>query len=90
MGLEPSRRYRRRTVAIRSSSRRVAAGRRGRRWRLVYGHYDVQPPEPLDEWITPPFEPTVRDGNVYARGATDDKGQMLTHLEGAGRVAGRR
>ncbi|MEM1304943.1 MAG: M20/M25/M40 family metallo-hydrolase, partial [Planctomycetota bacterium] len=48
---------------------------------LVYGHYDVQPPDPLDEWISPPFEPTVRDGNVYARGATDDKGQMLTHVE---------
>ena len=47
---------------------------------LVYGHYDVQPPDPLDEWVTPPFEPTVRDGNVYARGATDDKGQMLTHI----------
>ncbi len=50
---------------------------------LVYGHYDVQPPEPLDEWISPPFEPTVRNGNVYARGATDDKGQMLTHVKGA-------
>jgi succinyl-diaminopimelate desuccinylase len=48
---------------------------------LVYGHYDVQPPEPLDEWISPPFEPTVRDGNIYARGATDDKGQMLTHIK---------
>ncbi|MEX2318027.1 MAG: dipeptidase [Pirellulales bacterium] len=48
---------------------------------LVYGHYDVQPPEPLDEWITPAFEPTIRDGNVYARGATDDKGQMLTHVK---------
>jgi succinyl-diaminopimelate desuccinylase len=47
---------------------------------LVYGHYDVQPPDPLDEWITPPFEPTVRDGNIVARGATDDKGQMLTHV----------
>jgi succinyl-diaminopimelate desuccinylase len=47
---------------------------------LVYGHYDVQPPDPLDEWTTPPFEPTVRDGKVYARGATDDKGQMLTHV----------
>ena len=47
---------------------------------LVYGHYDVQPPDPLDEWISPPFEPTRRDGNVYARGATDDKGQMLTHV----------
>ena len=49
---------------------------------LMYGHYDVQPPEPLDEWISPPFEPTVRDGNIYARGATDDKGQMLTHVKG--------
>jgi succinyl-diaminopimelate desuccinylase len=48
---------------------------------LVYGHYDVQPPEPLDEWLSPPFEPTVRHGNVYARGATDDKGQMLTHVK---------
>ncbi len=47
---------------------------------LVYGHYDVQPPDPLDLWTTPPFEPTVRDGNVYARGATDDKGQVLTHV----------
>lgn len=50
---------------------------------LVYGHYDVQPPDPLDEWISPPFEPTCRDGNVYARGATDDKGQMLTHIKSA-------
>ncbi len=48
---------------------------------LVYGHYDVQPPDPLDLWISPPFEPTVRDGNLYARGATDDKGQMLTHVK---------
>lgn len=48
---------------------------------LVYGHYDVQPVEPLDEWITGPFEPTVRDGNLYARGATDDKGQVLTHVQ---------
>jgi succinyl-diaminopimelate desuccinylase len=47
---------------------------------LVYGHYDVQPPDPLDEWQSPPFAPTVRDGNIYARGATDDKGQMLTHV----------
>ena len=55
----------------------------GRPTVLVYGHYDVQPPEPLDEWISPPFEPTVRDGNIYARGATDDKGQMLTHVKSA-------
>jgi succinyl-diaminopimelate desuccinylase len=50
---------------------------------LVYGHYDVQPPDPLSEWITPPFEPTRRDGNLVARGATDDKGQMLTHVKSA-------
>ena len=50
---------------------------------LVYGHYDVQPPDPLEEWISPPFEPTRRDGNLYARGATDDKGQMLTHVKSA-------
>jgi acetylornithine deacetylase/succinyl-diaminopimelate desuccinylase-like protein len=48
---------------------------------LVYGHYDVQPPDPLDEWTTPPFEPSIRHGNIYARGATDDKGQMLTHVK---------
>lgn len=47
---------------------------------LIYGHYDVQPPDPLDKWVTPPFEPDVRDGCVWARGATDDKGQMLTHV----------
>lgn len=47
---------------------------------LVYGHYDVQPADPLNLWKTPPFEPVVRDGNIYARGSTDDKGQMLTHL----------
>jgi succinyl-diaminopimelate desuccinylase len=47
---------------------------------LVYGHYDVQPPDPLELWETPPFEPAVRDGKLYARGATDDKGQMLTHV----------
>lgn len=52
----------------------------GEKVALVYGHYDVQPPEPLDLWTNPPFEPTVRDGNVYARGATDDKGQVLTHV----------
>lgn len=48
---------------------------------LVYGHYDVQPPDPLDEWRTPPFEPTVVDGSIYARGAADDKGQLYVHLK---------
>ena len=48
---------------------------------LFYGHYDVQPAEPLDEWKSPPFEPEVRDGNIYARGAVDDKGQMWMHVK---------
>src|SRR5271156_4983820 len=48
---------------------------------LCYGHYDVQPAEPLDEWISPPFEPTERNGNLYARGAVDDKGQMWMHVK---------
>ena len=48
---------------------------------LVYGHYDVQPPDPLNEWTTPPFEPTIRDGCLFARGATDDKGQVFTHIK---------
>lgn len=48
---------------------------------LVYGHYDVQPPDPLDEWVSPPFAPQIRDGYVYARGASDDKGQFYTYLK---------
>ncbi len=44
---------------------------------LLYGHYDVQPPDPLDEWKTPPFEPDIRNDNIYARGSADDKGQTL-------------
>ncbi|HEX7918490.1 MAG TPA: dipeptidase, partial [Gemmatimonadales bacterium] len=48
---------------------------------LIYGHYDVQPVEPLDEWTTPPFQATVRNGNLYARGAVDDKGQVFTMLK---------
>ena len=53
----------------------------GRPTVLFYGHYDVQPPEPLDLWKTPPFEPTVRDGKLFARGASDDKGPVWAHCD---------
>jgi acetylornithine deacetylase/succinyl-diaminopimelate desuccinylase-like protein len=48
---------------------------------LCYGHYDVQPPDPLDEWVSPPFEPAERNGNLYARGAVDDKGQVWAQVK---------
>ena len=48
---------------------------------LCYAHYDVQPAEPLEEWITPPFEPTERNENIYARGAVDDKGQLWMEVK---------
>ena len=48
---------------------------------LIYGHYDVQPVEPLELWESPPFQPTIRDGRIYARGATDDKGQLFLHVK---------
>ncbi|MEW5701671.1 MAG: dipeptidase [Candidatus Zixiibacteriota bacterium] len=57
-------------------------GQPGKPTILFYGHYDVQPPDPLDLWTTPPFEPTIRDGNVHARGSSDDKGQFLANVLG--------
>ena len=53
---------------------------------LIYGHYDVQPADPLSLWKTPPFSPEIRDGRIWARGATDNKGQMLAHVLGIGKT----
>ncbi len=56
--------------------------REGRPTVMYYGHYDVQPVDPVEEWNTPPFEPTIVDGVIFARGATDNKGQLLAHVLG--------
>ncbi|MFN2274375.1 MAG: M20/M25/M40 family metallo-hydrolase, partial [Anaerolineales bacterium] len=60
----------------------VYGHRQGRsdRTLLFYNHYDVQPPEPLELWTTPPFEPQIRDGHMYARGVSDDKGHIICRL----------
>jgi len=56
-------------------------GRPGKPHLTIYGHYDVQPPDPLDEWLSPPFEPEIRDGRVYARGCADNKGNHMATLK---------
>src|SRR5438874_4277285 len=56
---------------------------------LLYGHYDVQPPDPIEEWISPPFEPTVRGENLFARGASDDKGQTYILIKAVESFAGK-
>jgi len=54
---------------------------RGKPTILIYGHYDVQPEDPIDKWTSPPFEPQIRDGKIFARGVVDDKGQLFAHLK---------
>jgi acetylornithine deacetylase/succinyl-diaminopimelate desuccinylase-like protein len=70
--------------AIQTSGHPMIVGRRGnmpgKPTILLYGHYDVQPPEPLEAWVSPPFEPTIRDGRIYARGIGDNKGQHFAQL----------
>ena len=67
-------------IVVARTPRAKAKGRRRPHF-VVYGHYDVQPPEPLDLWKSPPFEPRVRNGALYGRGASDNKGQNLAHLK---------
>ncbi len=53
---------------------------------IIYGHYDVQPADPLNLWTTKPFEPTIRDGRIYGRGAADNKGPLMVHLAAVGKL----
>src|SRR5512142_639259 len=67
----------------------ILAQREGdRRWPhvIIYGHYDVQPPDPLALWKTPPFDPIERDGRMWGRGTADNKGPLLTHIAAVGRL----
>ena len=75
-----SRRADRRATAIRWSTREWL-GAPGKPTILFYGHYDVQPPDPLDEWKSPPFEPDIRGDDIFARGAADDKGQVYIQIK---------
>ena len=73
-------------VAHKTHRHPVVVGRspreEGRPTVLIYGHYDVQPVDPVELWESDPFEPEVRDGKIYARGATDNKGQLFAHILG--------
>ena len=60
----------------------------GRKTVMVYGHYDVQPPDPLELWDSPPFDPVLKNGYVFARGSTDNKGQILAHILGIQEMLG--
>jgi len=53
---------------------------------IIYGHYDVQPPDPLDKWTTPPFEPVIKAGRIFGRGTADNKGPLMVHLTAVGRL----
>src|SRR5436190_8378507 len=82
MGLETAVHPTARHPVVVAKSKRVE----GKPTVLIYGHYDVQPVDPLDQWETPPFEPVIKGGRIFARGATDNKGQFMAHLCGVEKV----